>query len=109
MGIYLFLKYLSKPGKSWFSLPLIFLHEFGIADHIGKQYGSKATGLGGHFGGLDALKDGPLGKIMTIVERKVKEKVEAGGMDELKSILDSTKDILGKNPEEMKETLVRIL
>jgi hypothetical protein len=66
-------------------------------------------GMAGGAGGLDALKDGPLGKIMTIVERKVKEKVEAGGMDELKSILDSTKDILGKNPEEMKETLVRIL
>lgn len=64
---------------------------------------------GGGGGGLEALRDGPLGKIMAIVERKVKEKVDAGGMDELKNILESTKGIFGENPEEMKETLMKVL
>ena len=63
----------------------------------------------GGGGGLDALRDGPLGKIMAIVERKVKERIESGGMDDLKNILESTKDIFGDNPEEMKETLMKVL
>lgn len=60
-------------------------------------------------GGGDGIKDGPLGKIMAIVERKVKEKIDGGGMDELKDILNSTKDIFGKDPEEMKGTLMKVL
>lgn len=66
-------------------------------------------GVGAGKGGLESLKDGPLGKIISIVERKIKAKMEAGGVDELKNILDSTKDLFGNNPEEMKETLSKLL
>lgn len=57
----------------------------------------------------DMMKDGPFGKIMSIVERKVKEKIEGGGMDELKNILESTKELFGKDPQDMKETLMKVL
>jgi hypothetical protein len=63
----------------------------------------------GGSGKLDELKDGPLGKIMSIVENKVKARMEHGGVDELKNILESTKDIFGSNPDEMKETLMKLL
>ena len=67
-------------------------------------------GLGkGGEGGLGGLKDGPLGKIISIVEKKVKDKIDGGGIDELKDILDSTKDLFGKDPEEMKGTLMNVL
>ena len=60
-------------------------------------------------GGMDSLKDGPLGKILSIVERKVKSKMESGGIDELKDILKSTQDMLGKDPEQMRGMLMKIL
>lgn len=60
-------------------------------------------------GGMDSLKDGPLGKILSIVERKVKAKMESGGIDELKEIMKSTQDMLGKDPEQMRGMLMKIL
>ena len=64
---------------------------------------------GASGGGLDAMKDGPLGKIMAIVEKKVKDKIAAGGMDDLKGILESTQDLFGKDPADMKKTLMKLL
>ena len=66
-----------------------------------------AGGAGGS--GLDAMKDGPLGKIMSIVEKKVKDKIASGGIDDLKGILESTQDLFGKDPAEMKKTLMKLL
>lgn len=64
---------------------------------------------GGGVDTLDQFKDGPLGKIMSIVENKVKERMANGGVDELKNILESTKEIFGSNPDEMKDTLMKLL
>lgn len=64
---------------------------------------------GGGLGKMDELKDGPLGKIMSIVQNKIKAKLADGGVDELKNLLESTKELFGNDPKEMKETLMKLL